>query len=582
MLWGAFGNASQGMQSMDWAMGTISQNIANVNTTGYKRKDTEFQTVLSETHTAPASTVNSTTAATATSGLNVFGVRPVDRTLVSAQGQIQSTGNWTDLAINGRGFFMVSQPNTSGAPQTGLGTSSADMLYTRAGSFQQKAVNGNNYLVTGGGQYLMGWQADAQGDINGVITSAASPLASSTASTTTTGSSGGVSAASGNALVPVYVNLGSTITGVATANMQTVMNLPSNAAATGSTQTFTDTSSVTDGTGAAQNLTMTWTRQSGDTWQVDFALPAAPASGSVGTISSGTPVTVTMDQFGAIQSPAGGLQNLSIDWSAGAVTNTTPSINLASQKPSFSEVPLSLTVYDANYQPQTLPVSFERDGNGQWNMRIKVPAADGVVSGLTESGGTVTQTPGTYSVPIQFDGSGKIQGPNTISFSVAWDPTTHPQGGTNTISIDVSKLTQYAGATPTTIAIKSNDQDGYASGTLSGASFNDKGELIGNFSDGRTRTLFMVPVATFTSPNQLDAISGTMFRATADAGAVTVDQIADQGSGAAMVAGAVETSNVTLEDEFTRMIVTQKAYSVNAEVFKTADEMTTSVRDLIT
>jgi len=577
MLWGAFGNASQGMMSMDSAMGTISQNIANVNTTGYKAKDTEFKTLLSGSHAAPTSTNNSPTTATATTGLNIFAVQAVDRNFITKQGTISATGNWTDVAINGRGLFLVSQPDTSGSPQTGLTTTSSSMLYTRAGDFGQKAVNGNSYFVTSSGQYLMGWQADAQGNIPGVVTTSHSPVSTTTSTTPASSASA--------ALVPVYANIGQTIPGVATTAIQAVMNLPSNATATASPQSFTNTTAITDGTGAQQDLTMSWTRLTGDTWQVDFALPASPASGSVGTIT-GSPVTVTMDQSGTITSPAlsasgVGFQDLVVNWSAGATTQTSASIDLNSQKPTLQTIPLTLTAFDNTYKSENLPVSFERDGSGQWNMRVNLPSSEGVVSGLKESGGSASLTAGTYSAPIQFDGSGKIQGPDTISFQVAWDPTTHPGGGTNTITVDVSKLTQYTGSTASTIDVKSLDQDGYASGALTSASFNDKGELIGSFSNGHSRTLFMLPVATFTATDQLTPISGTLFANNDRTGAMSVDSIAAQGSGAAMSGGSVETSNVKLEDEFTRMIVTQKAYSMNAQVFKTADEMTTSARDLL-
>ncbi|WP_161539714.1 flagellar hook-basal body complex protein [Paramagnetospirillum kuznetsovii] len=685
MLFGAFGNASLAMQTMDHAMGTISQNIANINTTGYKRKDTEFKTVMSESHSSPGTTQNSPTASTATTGLDIFGVRAVDRYMITQQGTIASTNNWTDLGINGRGFFVVTAPDTSGQPQATLSESDArGTLYTREGNFVQQAIGTKSYFTTAGGQFLMGWMADAQGNIPGVATTASSPVTSSSG-TTSSASTGKPS------MTPIYTLPGQTIPGVATTAIQTVMNLPADAAMTASPQSFVNTSIITDGTGAAQDLTMTWTRVDGDNWTVDFSLPTGPASGSVGTITSPSTtvgattlprMNVTMDRFGNITSPSTsasgtGFADLSIAWSAGATPTTTAAVDLNTQKPSLHEVPITLTVYDNAFNPENLMVGFERTSSGQWYMRIKNPTANGSVTALSETGGTTTTTTTTTSstipgsVPITFDGSGKIITPSTINLGFAWTPsvaattpatvavptvlqpytsalqaaaqgvtapgmpataaqlttyqtsldtaigavaiaapataadltaysasiytafatantttataasTAASKAGTNTIALDVSKLTQYVGSKATAIDIKSNDQDGYASGVMDGTEFIKTGELIGHFSNGRTRTLAMVPVATFVAADNLDAISGTLFRRTQQAGDMTIDSIGAQGSGAQIVASAVETSNVDLADEFTRMIITQKAYSMNATVFKTADEMSTTARDLM-
>ncbi|MBI3445712.1 MAG: flagellar hook-basal body complex protein [Magnetospirillum sp.] len=568
MIYGAFTNASQAMQSMDWAMGSISQNIANVNTTGYKEKDTQFKTVLSESHAAPAQSNNSPTQATATSGLDIFGVRAVDRNLITKSGTITTSTVWSDLAINGRGFFVVAPADSSGAPSTG----SSGNLYTRAGNFQQKALNGNNYFVTAGGQYLMGWKADAQGNIGGVHTTAGSPVSSATSTATT----------ATPALTPVYANIGQSITGVATTAMQMVANLPSNATQTVSPQSFTDTSTVTDGFGTAQTLTMQWTRASGDTWTVDFSLPPNPADGSVGTIT-GTPLTVTMDANGKITSPSTsasgiGYQDLTIDWSAGPTLQTTPSINLNANQPTFNTIAESLTIYDTAYNAHTLPVSFEHSGNGQWFMRFQPNAADATMSGLTATTAGVTTAYGN-SIPITFNGDGSLSSPDSIAFKATW---TAAGAGSNSVTIDTKKLTQFASTSGKKLDIKVIDQDGYAGGVMDGVDIANTGEVIAHFNNGRTRTLYMIPVATFVSADQLDPISGTMFRATEQAGTMSIDSITKQGSGAAIQSAAVESSNVDLADQFTKMIVTQKAYSVNANVFKTADEMTQSVRDLIT
>ncbi|BAE50193.1 flagellar hook-basal body complex protein [Paramagnetospirillum magneticum] len=545
MLFGAFTNASQAMQTMDWAMGSISQNIANVNTTGYKEKETLFKTVLSETHTSPPTSQNSPTKNTATTGLDIFGVRAVDRTMVSKSGTITASTTWSDMAINGRGFFIVTPPDSTGAPQTTL--SSSNTLYTRAGDFTQRAVNGNNYFTTADGNFLMGWAADNLGVVS-------------------------------KTLSPVYANLGQKSDGMATTSIQLVANVPSNATMTGATKTFTDTTSVTDGFGTAQDLTMTWNRVSGDTWTVDFSLPANPASGSVGTIT-GSPVTVVMDASGNITSPTTsasgtGFADLTFDWSAGPTMQNTASINLTSNKPTVQGISETIAVYDGAFNSHNLTMNFEHASNGQWYMSFTPVAAEGAVSSLTADG-----TAYTNSIPITFDGAGNILTPATAELTVGW---TAAGAGSNTITLDMRKLTQFSGETNNKLGVKVIDQNGYASGTMDKVEISTDGSVMAHYDNGESRRIFQIPVASFVAPDQLDAISGTLFRATEQAGDMTVASISDQGSGASIVASATESSNVALEDQFTRMIVTQKAYSVNSNVFKTADEMTQTIRDLIT
>lgn len=575
MLWGALTNASSGMLAMDGAMGGISQNIANINTTGYKRIQTDFKTVMSESHSAPTNTKNSASKNTATTGTDIFGVKAVNRYAITQQGMMAPTSNWTDLAINGRGFFIVSQPGADGKPQTGLDpTDTRKILYTRAGSFTTASEGPNGaektYFKTTGGQYLMGWMADGQGRIAGVDTTETAPVA------------GGATASSGAAktLVPIYTTPGQTISGVATTRFQPVINLPADAPTTPTNQTFSQTGWVNDPSGTPLPLTVKWQRISGNNWSLSYSLPAsANATLTPASIAS---VTLTTDTNGKVVATP---PSQSVDIAFGGVPAGTKTIYMGSTapvgeqplvSPTVNEIPLALTVYDQNYEPRSVPVYFEREGDNKWNMRIR--------SGSDFTVTAIGPNANGDSVPIVCDGAAKIVSPTELNFSVTWltpgNPQTTTAPGSNSVTIDTSKITQYVGTKPGKIDIKTLDQDGYESGVLDSASFNSKGELIGHFNNGRTRTLAMVPLATFTDADQLNPVTGTVFQWTGNAGKMSIDEIAKQGSGNQFVPSAVEASNVDLSDEFTRMIVTQKAYSMNATVFKTADEMTTVARDL--
>lgn len=130
-----------GLVANSSALAAISDNIANVNTVGYKRSQANFQTLVS------GNTRNATYAA--------GGVTAQTRQYVTQQGLPQSTSNTTDLAISGSGFFVVTEK-----PED-LQSSDA-RSFTRAGSFQ---LDNLGYLKNEAGLYLQGWLVDDQGVI---------------------------------------------------------------------------------------------------------------------------------------------------------------------------------------------------------------------------------------------------------------------------------------------------------------------------------------------------------------------------------------------------------------------------------
>lgn len=130
-----------GLTANSAALAAISQNIANVNTIGYKRSAAEFQTV-----------VNSQTSGT---GYSAGGVLASARHYTSQNGQLQRGSTSTDLGISGNGFFVV----TDKAENVGV---TDTRLFTRAGAFR---VDNMGYLKNTAGLYLQGWPVDANGDI---------------------------------------------------------------------------------------------------------------------------------------------------------------------------------------------------------------------------------------------------------------------------------------------------------------------------------------------------------------------------------------------------------------------------------
>ncbi|MGE4278947.1 MAG: flagellar hook protein FlgE [Magnetospirillum sp.] len=514
MVWGAFTNSSTGMKVQSDSLGTISQNIANVNTTGYKEAQTLFKTTLSETlSTASGQTPN-------------FGVKSYVRNLVDNQGMVSGTDNWSDIAINGKGFFIVSDTMNAGD------LADPSTYVTRAGDFQTRAVGDRAYLTTSAGMYVMGWMADASGTVD----------------------------TSGN-IGPMYLEPGTLMPGNPTSTVSLTGNLPANATLTNSSdsQEFT----ITDNLGDEKTVSVAWSRTDGDVWQATFSVK----DGS-GTVVNDV-VDVTLDGNGNVVDPTTGTWDLVFDW-GGPTTNET--VTLSGLLPNMNTQPSSVAIYDQNGDLHTVSLLFERNDSNQWYLRFQ--SEDGTISDLTSD--TATASSAGYSIPVEFDGDGKLISPTSLDFTATWDDT---NAGTNTVSLDLSGITQYTASSGKT-SVATKEQDGYGKGTLEGVEFTATGELSGQFSNGETRTLMKIAVASFVSPNLLEPVAGTLFRASAEAGEGTISAIEALGGANSFSPNSVENSTIDLEDQFTRMIVTQKAYSTNATVFKTADEMLSTARDL--
>ncbi len=134
--------AATGMLAQQLNVETISNNIANMNTTGFKRQRAEFQDLLYQSQRRVGA-VSSDTGTVLPSGVQIgLGVKTAAVVRNTEQGNLQTTGNTLDLALQGKGFFQVELP-------------SGETAYTRAGSFQLSAagaiVTVDGYTVKGGG-----------------------------------------------------------------------------------------------------------------------------------------------------------------------------------------------------------------------------------------------------------------------------------------------------------------------------------------------------------------------------------------------------------------------------------------------
>jgi flagellar hook protein FlgE len=272
----SFSTALSGLQSNSTALDIVGNNLANMNTQGFKASSVLFKDVMGET-----------------SGSTPIGagVAPPTGNKQFTQGSIQNTGGLLDAAIQGSGFFVVK--NAAG-----------NTLYTRDGSFK---IDANGLLTTSTGQPVQGWSA-----VNGVLNA--------------TGAVGNISLAALSAQAPVP-----------TTKMTLSANLDATTAKDG---TFSTPIQVVDSLGATHVLTVKFKNTGPGGWDYDVTIPGEDtASGTAGTPVSIGHGSATFDASGKLKTPAAGTPvalkatglkdgaaDMSIDWSlydaAGAPTLT--------------------------------------------------------------------------------------------------------------------------------------------------------------------------------------------------------------------------------------------------------------------
>ena len=142
--------------------------------------------------------------------------------------------------------------------------------------------------------------------------------------------------------------------------------------------------------------------------------------------------------------------------------------------------------------------------------------------------------------------------------------TVNDASGPQTVTLDLSKVTQYGG--DNSITVQNINQDGYIAGKLNNTYFDQAGNLIGSYSNGQVKDLARLPVATFAAQDNLNVLPGNVFTQSADSGAMQLNAVGTTTGGVQFVTGALETSNVDLADQFSKMIVTQRAYSSAAKI----------------
>jgi flagellar hook protein FlgE len=660
-IFGALTTAVSGMRAQSFALENISGNIANSQTTAFKRTDTSFQDLIADN--IPTQQIAGSVVANS-------------RGAITVQGDIQSASIGTFMAINGDGFFVVQKPTSM---NDGRPTFTGVDLYTRRGDFQ---LDQNGYLVNGAGYFLSGIPIDTTtgnavgsvpqllqfqngflpavqtteidyrvnlasypltadhdttipgsellnpanfiaNPINGapanakIIGSGASLLQDDVAKLTGTSD---ISALDTGALptnidingVSVPIPANSSDTDVRDA-INAAVGLPVTASIVGNklvlksadakTKIIIDNTSDTGllsdlgiavGTTNPTNLLTQGAVGSGTSMtiqvggnaplQLDFgvgnietmgdlntALGALaggsaavdPLTGNMTITASGSAPTDIITVSGNANVSSFGIRTLTGIPSKGAV--------IADDVTSFLGQSVgggAVTVYDisgsaVNVQFRWAKVDSASLGpthQDTWNLFYQ-----------SDSGATGSEPAWTnVGVDYKFAPDGSMD-PPILSLTLPNVTIDGVQLGDLKLSHGSGGVTQYADPNGTA-QVGTLNQDGFAAGQLQGVTVSENGRIVGTYSNGRTLDLAEITLANFSGADNLRMLDGGAFEATAESGTAVYN------APGKIVGSSLEGSNTDIADEFTKLIVTQQAYSANTRVVTTSNTM---IQDLL-
>lgn len=223
----------------------------------------------------------------------------------------------------------------------------------------------------------------------------------------------------------------------------------------------------------------------------------------------------------------------------------------------------SLEVFDSLGAPRTIAFGFLKTGPNTWQVEAYARPNTNITGGAGTGGLLATGT-------LNFNADGTV---NTVTgtigstFTIPWAASTG--AAAQDIDLDLTTgMTQFAKS----FGVTSVTADGVPPGDLVGLILEGDGFLTAQFSNGRARALYQVPLATFLNPNGLAPDQGGAFRTTLESGLYNINS-SNAGGAGRIVSGALEASNVDLAAEFTNLITTQRAYSAASRIITTADQM---------
>jgi flagellar hook protein FlgE len=545
----------------------IGNNIANVNTTAFKSSRMLFSTQFSRTFSRgsePSASFGGTNPTQIGLGVTIAGTQRD-----FSGGSISATGDARDLALEGDGFFMVRRGDAT--------------FYTRAGAFRQNEIN---QLVNISGDRLQGYGIDenfnidqtAIGDLSipvGTLT-----LAQATTSVRFAGNlnSSGDEATQGSRHALAALGLLGSATPPGPGNVLELTSLlteiddasnPGNAlfaigqsielqdAHRGSSLIPTATLDI-DGTTTVQDL-------------IDFLNEALGISNATGANPDGFTPGVSLDTTTGVITVVGnvgtvndleiGTSDLRVLDSAGEVVSS-PFAPTKDATADGESVRTSFVVFDSLGTPLTVSLSLvlESKTNAGTTWRY-----------LADSGDDTDLSSALATGLVNFDTSGRLTGSPDITIPIDRDNT----GAESPLTLNVSLSSASDNVTAladVSSQVAATYQDGSPRGTLAAYSVGADGVITGAFTNGLTRPLGQVVLATFSNNGGLVEVGSNLFSTGPNSGSPQAKVPTSLGAGR-IIGGALELSNVDLSQEFINLILASTGYSASSRVITTTDQL---------
>jgi len=565
-----------GLNTLGNSMTVIGDNIANVNTVGFKASRVTFQDVLSQTV--------ATTAGTAQVGR---GTSLADISSSFAQGSFESTDSTTDLAIGGEGFFVVRDPTTA-----------ENVYYTRAGEFR---FDKDGNFTNPAGYIVRGWALDSDtGEDVGSVTDiklqsfTSSPKATDKISVITNLDSDASSKSAPLATewdgsdpgdkyigetkyeysttIKIYDSLGSTHDATIYYDKGTASTYEYIVTCNPDEDKRSDAGLATDdngygmlgkgiisfneASGAIENAAFSKFIGDGPGMNITTQLDAGVSRATLYHNVDETPA-VAAYTFTVPAGTVGGASAIDIPWAAGATSGTltipadyTVGTILDSGEGAPTGMELSFTLGTLNVGDELVGTVAAGDAND-----LSSVYSWAVIS-------TEHLTNGYFTVNADFLGGTDTDMDVELNYGSTY--STSKGAWVN----DALSTTQYAAAS-TTIFYTAT---GYGAGDLESVVVDTDGVITGQYSNGQVIPLYRVTLAKFQNMQALYKVGGNLFRETRLSGDPITGKPGTSGLGN-LSPNSLEQSNVDIATEFVKMITTQRGFQANSKVITVTDQM---------
>lgn len=530
-----------GLQAASSQMNVISNNLANVDTTGYKSQRMDFEDMVYAN--VPTAT-----------GISQMGegVRVADITSDFSQGGLQASTSATDMAISGLGFFNVKDPATQAE------------YYTRAGNF---LFNKDGTLVDQNQYAVQGWA------VNQSAVRDAAAQGTTLGQTPTVGSVTNIRldtlalGAQATTNMSVVSNLDPTSAPHSTSATNPFFSLfqsynynpaqPSTPALADTAFSFQSTMKVYDQRGGAHDATVYYDKVSDvggkEYWQ--YMVATTPA------------------QDGRTVNINGTTQNMASNSKAGVVMMGTMVFDDSGKLQ-------NITSYTLNSASLSNPVSNLSDWTLAKVSSTGYPMFTANFRGV--SGASVTGASNAVNIAVNFGIRSSSTTWATTAISADEVGFSHLSNaaalqGFSADSITINNLSTTNFDSPSSTLFVS--QDGYPPGTLQSVSVDNNGVLSGRYSNGQVQELYVLALADFSSPWGLKRDGSNLFSQTPASGDALIGA-ANTGRLGSVNGSSLETSNVDMAAQMVQMIQTQRGFEANSKIITTADTLLSEVIQL--